>query len=727
MSGIDFVLETYQLNSYQNFYLEFSSKKFMQRKYYNIIYKNTPKSSGNSHFYRHIINIYTKIKKNNFLAIILSISIIFFGICGCSSEVEKPAIAGNMQTQNIYKNDTILQNIVELQVLGNSNEIEKYLTYSEAKYKIHSLYALASIADSASIKAMHKMLQSPDKNVRLAAAYAIGQLKMEESEAVLLQRYQSETEDFVKEEILISLGKCGTYQSCDFLTSINTKNNSILTGQGRAFYYLANRNITSDEMLRVAFNVLQDSEISNEVKLNFSFFLLTDNDWDLEIYYDIIKNELLTGNNIALLANLTQSLKYIKSKKSLELLKKILKSKSDYRIKISAIKALYSFSYLLTKDVIFEAVQNPNSHIAIVASEYILDKGNSIDVPKYIALSGQINSIKARSNMYQAALFYSTNKKTITDKIISGYNVTSNVYEKACILNALSAAPEMYKFVKDITFSTDETIISTAGIKAICQMRMHPKFDKIAAQVKAQTGEDLDLEFKLIFKEAIASGDMAMVYYSSKIINQFNENFFNEFDNTYFITNIFNEIKIPQDILAYNELRKTSLKNISTTDYANKYTVEKYTPNWKYICSIASNQKVRVETNKGNFDIQLDVNTNPVTVGIFLSLIKENYYSHTYFYKIFPNYGVFSSSKRGDSWATKNIAFANEFSNKNFTEGSVAMENLSDNFLSPSWLVSTNQNTCLSDDYTIFGQVTRGIDVVHQLEIGDVIEYIKII
>jgi cyclophilin family peptidyl-prolyl cis-trans isomerase len=451
-----------------------------------------------------------------------------------------------------------------------------------------------------------------------------------------------------------------------------------------------------------------------------------DNNINISKYFSIISSEIEKNKNIFYTANLVTSLKHIKSDEALIFLKNILNSKSDYRIKIAAINAMYSYDYNTVRTFIFDALNSDNFNVAIKSSEFIFDKGNSSDAAKYFEISKKLNFRQARINLLRASLKYSVNKSSIISSIISGYKASEDAYEKADFLYCLAIDPSQYQFVSEETFKTDNKIISTSGIQTLVEMRLRPDFDKIASDLKELKGEDLNLEFKAIFNEAATSDDNALIYYAALIMNKIGISYFNEFINTFFLTKALNLLVLPRDIKTYNELCKTNELANGTT-CVNNWKYEPYEIDWSKISIIKGNQLVRVKTTKGDFEIMLDVNSAPASVNAFVSLVEQNYYNNTFFYINSPARAIVTSGKRGDGWLNVNIPLVCELNNLKFQEGSVAMNLLSDKFQSVNFFIATSPIIEYNDKYTVFGQVVKGMDVIHTIEVGDKILSINIL
>lgn len=640
-------------------------------------------------------------------------------VVSCDEGINNDNNFTNSIGYNIYKKDENLQKVNDYRQAKDVDIILQYLSSNNSAVKREVILSLSVVADSNEIISVVPFLRDNDPHVRLAAAFALGQSYSSMHEARLIEAYKTETDDYVKQSILIAIGKCGTLSGLDFITALNLPedNEILLQGQGRAFYYLSKKGVFTSQTTDKVMQIISNPNISQNAKLAFSYYIASNQNIDLGSYFEVIENELKTNSNVYLLSNLALSVKHMNSQRSIDLLKSIVRAEADYRIKISALEALSVYNYSQVKDIMLEAVQFENGFVANVAANFFLKKGNKNDANEYFSTSKHIIPWQARTTMITAALQYSSNKTSIVNSIISGYNAVENKYEKAALLYALSSDPSQYKFVKDEAFSSTDKIISTAGIKSLYAMRLSPNFNAIARNVQQSSGTNLYAEFTLIFKEAMTSGNKMMIYYASKIFERKDLNIIDEYENTYYMTQASNLLDYPADIIIMKEVCKTLLL------YGNQPCAKKDADvskiDWDFVNSIKSEQRVLVKTSRGDFEMTLDVNSAPATVSVFIDLVQSGYYNNTYFFKNIPGRAIVNGGKRGDGEMNFNMSLVNETSLKNFQDGSVAMRILDDDYQSVNWFIATAPNIAYDNNFTIFAEVSKGLDVVHNLEVGD--------
>ena len=182
----------------------------------------------------------------------------------------------------------------------------------------------------------------------------------------------------------------------------------------------------------------------------------------------------------------------------------------------------------------------------------------------------------------------------------------------------------------------------------------------------------------------------------------------------------------------------------------SKYYCEKL-----YLNCIKKNQIIVFKTSKGNFDVKLFGENNPVTVSNFIENINKNIYKNKKFYKIinYPqvqviNSGVYSQNNF-DKKENQNLKkfrqnipleiklkkeiepiyrtqIVDPFEIDNLTnffeKGSIAMVKSGErNSSSTEFFFVTNKFPELDGRYSIFGKVVKGIEILEKIDKEDLI------
>jgi cyclophilin family peptidyl-prolyl cis-trans isomerase len=125
-----------------------------------------------------------------------------------------------------------------------------------------------------------------------------------------------------------------------------------------------------------------------------------------------------------------------------------------------------------------------------------------------------------------------------------------------------------------------------------------------------------------------------------------------------------------------------------------------------------------VKTTAGTFTIDLDAQAAPVTVNSFVFLADKNYFHCVIFHRVIPGFVDQTGDPTGTGTGGPGYEFANENIPKAYATGDVAMANSGANTNGSQFFVvvaggaSTLDADLSSGGYSLFGQVTSGLNVV---------------
>ena len=126
-----------------------------------------------------------------------------------------------------------------------------------------------------------------------------------------------------------------------------------------------------------------------------------------------------------------------------------------------------------------------------------------------------------------------------------------------------------------------------------------------------------------------------------------------------------------------------------------------------------------IKTNLGDITVELFQDTAPNTVNNFVSLSKDNYYDNVIFHRVISGFmiqgGDPSGTGHGDMGKYPGYKFDDELdSPRDYTKGILAMANSGPNTNGSQFFIMHNDYP-LPYQYTIFGNVTNGLDVVDNI------------
>lgn len=132
-----------------------------------------------------------------------------------------------------------------------------------------------------------------------------------------------------------------------------------------------------------------------------------------------------------------------------------------------------------------------------------------------------------------------------------------------------------------------------------------------------------------------------------------------------------------------------------------------------------------VQTSKGPITIKLFPDIAPKTVSNFISKAQSNYYSDLTFHRV-EDWVVQGGDPLGNGTGGGNMP--TELSQTSFKAGSVGVARGPDIDISndSQFFICKTDCSFLTNQYTLFGEVTAGMEVVNQIKIGDKIKSISL-
>lgn len=130
--------------------------------------------------------------------------------------------------------------------------------------------------------------------------------------------------------------------------------------------------------------------------------------------------------------------------------------------------------------------------------------------------------------------------------------------------------------------------------------------------------------------------------------------------------------------------------------------------------------EAHMETDKGTMVIELFADKAPKTVNNFVFLARQGFYDEVIFHRVIPNFMAQGGDPTGTGGGGPGYEFQNEDSDLTFDKaGVVAMANAGRDTNGSQFFITFGPQEYLNGDYTIFGQVVEGMDVVLDIRLRD--------
>jgi peptidyl-prolyl cis-trans isomerase B (cyclophilin B) len=157
--------------------------------------------------------------------------------------------------------------------------------------------------------------------------------------------------------------------------------------------------------------------------------------------------------------------------------------------------------------------------------------------------------------------------------------------------------------------------------------------------------------------------------------------------------------------------------------------VDTYEP--KYVCT--GDEVAVITTPKGAIKFSFYCDDAPKHAAAFVELAEKGFYDGTKFHRVEPNFVIqggdpYSRDGGGpEGTGGPGYNLAAEFNSRPHLDGTVAMARSGHpDSAGSQFYICVGPQSFLDNNYTVFGQVTEGLDVVHATERGDVMESVTI-
>jgi peptidyl-prolyl cis-trans isomerase B (cyclophilin B) len=148
---------------------------------------------------------------------------------------------------------------------------------------------------------------------------------------------------------------------------------------------------------------------------------------------------------------------------------------------------------------------------------------------------------------------------------------------------------------------------------------------------------------------------------------------------------------------------------------------------------VVDTQKLQfiIKTNKGVIKGDLYPDVAPNTVLNFVTLAKKGFYNGLNFHRVVPGFVIQGGDPKGNGSGGPGYCIPAEFNSKPHKLGTLAMARAMDPDSAGSQfyicIADGPQVSNLDKNYTVFGQVTKGMPIALTIAVGDKIKSIEII
>jgi len=631
-----------------------------------------------------------------------------------------------------------LQQIMNIADERRVDVLKTYLSEPDVNNRFIATQTLGSIKEHGVLEGLYDILISDaSPECRTNAAFALGQSGDVQAGPLLVQsfRFQDslQVNNEVRKAILEAVGKVGDEQSLKFIAEQSTylqSHNYLLLGQAYAIYQFGLRGMIIDQGTDKMLEFLTEPGIPQEVKVIAANYFYRFRTIDLELLDEQLLQVLSESDDPRIRMGLIGTIARSGDEALLPYVLKEIKESDDYRVKVNGIRNLSYYSYPKYKDSIITYLEDENYHIAITTAELIKNNLPSDEVRPLIRIcQGELRP-KVKASLYAGVLravpyYFANTRKRVTDEIQIELGKVSSPYNKAAYVEALSYDPINYDLIYQKGIRSSEMPVVSVAVNSLSNILKSDKFDKVYRTNSAVQMVRSDIKKYLI--DVFATGNIGAMAVASGLLRDPKLNFKENFGALEPLLAASRNLKIPEHLETKIEIEKT-ITYLNDESYEDIDIDYNHPIDWNTVNSLTDSSLVYILTGRGNIELELYPDVAPASTANFVNLVELDFYDGKAFHRVVPNFVIQTGCPRGDGYGSLDYTIRSEFSQVSYnTEGFIGMASAGPDTESTQWFITHSPTPHLDGRYTIFGKVKSGMDVVHQIEQGDVIKDIRIV
>ncbi len=620
----------------------------------------------------------------------------------------------------------------------NADQIGQFLQSEDVTERFLAVEASASLQDQQLADQLFQLLNSdPSQKVRATAAYAIGQIGQEENLSRLVESFaQQDTTNYnspVRSAILEAVGKCGDQGALNLIASVRTygpDDDQLLLGQARAIYRFGLRNIHSDQAVETMVERLLDNELNDQVRLMSAHYLARNPNLDIDEYISRLTLQLVNETNDRIRMVLAGGLVNRGNINHISSYLSLLSNDPDYRLRCNILRNLSSYNYDVYRDAVIPLLDSDNKHLFNLTCSLLRDNARRQDAGFFIEKSRQFTDPGKRAKVLGIALnslpanFINT-RRNVTNEIRTVLATASAPTDIVSCIQALSLDPLSIQDLIESGLKSSDLLVRTKSIIGVRDLLTNPRTQQVYARPALMSN------FRAIigseFNRILAEGDPGSVAAIAGILRDESCGFKEIPGINLALRSAMRMLDLPRDYEAKKECLLT-LNYLEDTIYQIDPPVYNQNIDWSVLEDINDSSRTFIITTAGQIEIQLFKSHAQGSVANFVKLSQDNYYDGKTIHRVVPNFVIQGGCPRGDGFGSLDYTIRSELGPKYYDdEGYLGMASAGKDTEGTQWFITHSPTPHLDGRYTIFGKVISGMEVVHRIQEGDIIQDVRIL
>jgi len=563
-----------------------------------------------------------------------------------------------------------------------------------------------------------------DENLHAKAIFAVGQTHSEEAERILLQKSTSEPSALLKNKIITALSHCGTEKSIPYLkkwiSNPPLKDKAFKTAailsRNKINTYSIKKTIFADSIKGSAYFL---NNAYSRRDLNKIVMLLSEAKALQQKYFlkCLVKDYKKRG-------------KYFESaveNDSLftEVIKQVLKTTTDWRNSYYALQLLPAVNDSAIESYLDNFIKSSNPHLREEAYKAV-GKVNDRRLPELFrnekewALKGILLKELAKS---QPGMTYGLVMENL-DRGTTEYK--TKLLESLSIINDRMSRQIIHQFL-----NVDDFRLVNAAFDILKKRRRisNDEFE-ILINSDAVSTAAMSIEWKTSRKKAIDSKILLKLYAKFKSPESFDA-------QTEILKNFkLNKEKLEQkDKIKYLYVHAANRRIVEQlnqwlglkNDTLSTFVLPKFISPDSVMAAIDDNVIIQIKTTRGIIKAELLPDEAPLTVFNFLHLVRNGFYDGLTFHRVVADFVIQGGDPQGDGWGGPGYFIPSEDNELPFKRGTLGIATSGFDTGGCQFFICQSEQPHLNGNYTIFGEVITGINIVDKIVPDDKIIEITII
>jgi len=646
--------------------------------------------------------------------------------------------AAKPDTVNLDLRNPLAQKLYTFRDERKSDSLLLYLSDKDATLRYMAALSFASVRDTNAIEPLAQLLRDAVEDVRIAAAFSLGQIGAKKCEKHLIGAFISDDPESQHQRfnavVLEAIGKCGSRASLRHIASVSTylpTDTLLLEGQCRAVFRFGQRDSVQPIATQLMVNYVHNDRIPEPARMVAACYLARTNN----LTFDSTQAELLSAafirapNNADIRIFLARALGRSQTGPAFGRLSKVIATEQDWRVKCSIINALAKFNYDTVRALLVPFIRDANPHVNRTAAEFFIANGQPQDGDYYwrvaqgnpdLPMLTQIALYRA-SNKFLSLRNEPESKFTVNNRLKQIFQQAKTPYERAACLGALSEFGWNYKEIRNLGFNNPHPAVKTAAAEALTAILQRPNFYSFFGENAKTVRRDL----YYYLREIVVSGDPGMIASAADgfRVEALNYKTFRDSSRIGVLKTALAKLQMPRDVEAYMALDKAIAYFEGRPEPLAPKIAFNHPIDWTQLKSVTQQTEATIETTKGNIVLQLYPQWAPGSVINFISLANEGFYNGKAFHRVVPAFVIQGGCPRGDGYGALDYTLRTEIGLAWYdSEGYLGMASAGADTEGTQFFITHSATPHLGGRYTIFGKVKSGMDVVHQIQPGDAIK-----